>query len=501
MQSARLLSSAAALALLPALPTLADVTAAEVWADWKSTMEQVGYQVQATEQQAGGVLTVTDVTMTMQMPEDGGTASLAMDRIVLTEQGDGTVAVVLPASMPIASATKTTEGQMLDLALALTQSGLSLVVSGDPGNLGYAYAADELAIAAARATLDGAAVDLRAARLAITGMAGETLTTEGAALRSSGQTITASALTWVLDITDPVENTPLRMTGQMNAPSFTSTSALPEGLDWADMAAVLASGFAVDGALTHAGGSSDTQFVADGQPSGLKTATTGGSLSFRLDKAALAYTGEATGARYEMTGGPVQLPVSVDMARAGFNLLFPVEQSAEPRDFALGVTLADVVMSDVIWAMLDPTGQLPRDPATLALDLAGKARLTADLTDPALAQATGAPGELNALTLKALTLQLAGADFSGTGDIAFDNSDTTTIPGLPRPEGAIDLRLVGGNALLDKLIAMGMVPAEQAMGVRMMMGLFGRMEGPDTLTSKIEFTPDGRILANGQQIR
>ena len=90
---------------------------------------------------------------------------------------------------------------------------------------------------------------------------------------------------------------------------------------------------------------------------------------------------------------------------------------------------------------------------------------------------------------------------SGKGAFTFDNSDLTTFDGMPRPTGALDLRLIGGNALLDKLVAMGLLPEDQALGARMMMGLFGRMEGEDTLTSKIEVTPEGAVLANGQRLR
>jgi hypothetical protein len=49
---------------------------------------------------------------------------------------------------------------------------------------------------------------------------------------------------------------------------------------------------------------------------------------------------------------------------------------------------------------------------------------------------------------------------------------------------------------------MGLVPEDQAMAARMMLGLFARPgDGPDTLTSKIEVKGDGAILANGQRLQ
>lgn len=40
------------------------------------------------------------------------------------------------------------------------------------------------------------------------------------------------------------------------------------------------------------------------------------------------------------------------------------------------------------------------------------------------------------------------------------------------------------------------------MGARMMMGMFGTPgEGEDVITSTIEVTEDGQVLANGQRLR
>ena len=49
---------------------------------------------------------------------------------------------------------------------------------------------------------------------------------------------------------------------------------------------------------------------------------------------------------------------------------------------------------------------------------------------------------------------------------------------------------------------MGYLPEDQAMGMRMMMGMFAVPgDGEDVLTSTIQVKPDGQILANGQRLR
>jgi hypothetical protein len=111
-------------------------------------------------------------------------------------------------------------------------------------------------------------------------------------------------------------------------------------------------------------------------------------------------------------------------------------------------------------------------------------------------------GELNSMNLNSLVLSLAGAELTGEGAFTFNNEDLESFGGMPAPTGAMDLKLVGGNGLLDKLVAMGFVPEDQALGARMMMGLFAVPgEGEDTLTSKIEVTEDGQVLANGQRLK
>ena len=110
----------------------------------------------------------------------------------------------------------------------------------------------------------------------------------------------------------------------------------------------------------------------------------------------------------------------------------------------------------------------------------------------------GSPVELEQVDVNKLQLSIAGAELSGTGEFEFK----TTALGVPQPIGAIDLTLVGGNALIDGLVSIGLLPEQQAMGARMMLGLLAVPGGePDTLNSKIEINEMGHISANGQRIQ
>jgi hypothetical protein len=108
---------------------------------------------------------------------------------------------------------------------------------------------------------------------------------------------------------------------------------------------------------------------------------------------------------------------------------------------------------------------------------------------------------LNSFDLSALLVRFVGAELSGNGALTFDNNDLTTFNGMPAPTGQINLKLLGANALIDNLIAMGLLPEDQAMGARMMMGMFARPgTEPDSLTSTLEFK-DGGFFANGMRLQ
>ena len=66
----------------------------------------------------------------------------------------------------------------------------------------------------------------------------------------------------------------------------------------------------------------------------------------------------------------------------------------------------------------------------------------------------------------------------------------------------VNLKAVGLNGLLDKLMAMGLIPEDQMMGARMMLGMFAKVvEGePDTMTSAVEFK-DKHLFVNGMQLQ
>ncbi|WP_375281139.1 DUF2125 domain-containing protein [Pseudooctadecabacter sp.] len=184
-------------------------------------------------------------------------------------------------------------------------------------------------------------------------------------------------------------------------------------------------------------------------------------------------------------------------------LRFPLNASDEAQDFRAATSLTGITMADTIWNLFDPAGQLPRDPADITFDLTGLGTNGVDLLDFAtLSQMAGPPPvQVDEVTIENLRIAAVGAEATAAGAMTFDWTDFQTIPGMPRPEGAVTINLNGANALMDTLVEMGFVPAEDLMMPRMMMGMFATPVGDDMLESVIEVNDQGHVLANGQRLQ
>lgn len=486
----------------------ADLSPSEVWGDWRQYMEGMGYQIDATENQNGDDLTVADIELSMTMPDDAGAMSMTLGTLNFVQNSDGTVAVVMPGVLPM-TVKITPEGEQdpVTVSMNYAQTDHSMTASGSATEMTYDYTAGTVEFVLEQVQVGDDTFGQENAKVNFigTGVSSSTTMTIGD-LRGYEQSGKIDSIQYDVEINNPEEPVKIVMKGSVADLTMDGGGMIPLVLsDAADMAAMLKDGFDMSGQIGF--GASQSQINAEDPANGnfaMTTSAEGGSLSVEMGAGGLAYNASQTNMAITANVDGLPFPIEASMGEGAFNLAMPVSKSDDPQDFAFGLTIANFEMSDLIWSIFDSTNQLPRDPATIVLDLTGKAKLLVDYLDPdaAAQMATTKPGEVQALTVNKLQLDAAGAKLDGSGDVTFDNTDLTTFDGMPKPVGALNLSLVGGNGLLDKLVAMGFIPDEEAMGFRMMLGLFA-VPGtePDTLTSKIEFTPEGQVLANGQRIK
>lgn len=502
-------SSCSALALwLAAGPAFADLTAQEVWDGVESAMLGFGYSVDATETPSGDGLDVTDVLMRFTAPEDNTTVALSVSEIDLVENGDGSVSMTFPASIPITIAAAPEDEDSVDMTLDYANDGLEIVVSGVPGNMTYTYSATQLTVTLAELVVNGTPVGRDAARFEFTmdDVSGSTVTATAEGDTQITQNVQAGTARYDVAFNDPESDDVALISGAMGALYVSSATNLPEDFDPNDPESFASGNFAASGALGYENGTMQFSVVESAGTTTGDTETGSVKVEFAIDGSALRYDVEATDQSIALTGPELPIPVDLSMAGSAFNITMPIAKAEDPQDMAFGLTFRGFEMSDLLWNMVDPAAALPRDPATIALDLTGQVTPFVNLFDPtemARVESTGqAPGELNALTLNDLTIEAAGAKLGGTGSFTFDNTDLETFDGMPRPIGSVNLTLDGANALIDKLIAMGLLTDEDAMGARMMMSMFAVPgEGEDSLKSSLTINEQGHVLANGMRIQ
>lgn len=485
---------------------LADLTADQVWQGWTGYLDDVGYTVTSDTSRSGDTLTIRNLALEMVPSDADGSLSMRLGEVRLVENGDGSVSVVLPDTLPIAIAATDDEAQQVTASVEIAQDNLDVNVSGTPEDMAYRFSADALVLALTALQAGDETPDIRAARIRLEDMTGNSRSVPQDKSHAMRQELRAGPVTYEVDVTEPEDGGTMALSGSMEQIEFTSDATVPDSFASDDIAGALRDGFRFDSRIEYETGTS-TYRIAEGDNviEGTRSSARG-RLGTSMGPDGLRYGGAGEDVTVALDASDIPFPVDLSMARMALDVTMPVVESEVMQDYGVDLELAKFTMSDQIWSMIDPGARLPRDPATLRIDLSGTGRLSFDLLDPEeverLDNRDTAPGEVESLTLNELTLDVAGASLSGAGAFTFDATDLESFGGAPAPEGTLDLRLVGGNALLDRLIDMGLVPQQQADGVRMMMGLFARPgDAEDELLSTIEVTDDGRILANGQRLK
>ena len=539
----------------------ADITSQEVWEKMRAYYEVQGVTMTVTETVTDSGVTLSDLVFTTpQEVEEGPDVTMSLSDFTLTDQPDGTVSMswaepmiltmdIVEPGMETDMANDVedtsmdrnpekdgdkkgdggdasgddmisdTDGAMEDdgalsgdvehvrIVLSLNHDSPSVVISGSADDMTTTYGAVMAGMALDSVAVNGEPVGNAQFNLEVAnpGSVSRMVTTDTTYVFDT--TYDMGATSYSLSFIDPEEEANVQMDGRMDSMTAGFSGTFPLDWDPIDMAANMAAGLDMKGSAQVGASASSFNIQADGQLMSGTSSGSGGDFALAMGSDGMHIEGTSRDIDYAIQGSEIPFPINLKATEFGMGFTMPLVQSDTPQDFGLKLSLRDLAVDDVVWMLIDPTGAVPHDPATLVLDLAGKANWLVDIMDPAvqadLEASDEVPAELHALTLNDLQLKLAGAELTGTGDFTFNNEDLETFDGLPAPDGAVELKLTGGNALLDKLIAMGAVPEDEALGIRMMMGLFARpVDGEDdALTSRIEVEADGKVTANGQRLQ
>jgi hypothetical protein len=478
-----------------ALPAGAQVTPEQVWAHWQQTAQAYGTTLTAgSVAREGDTLVISDIrTGNAAMPD---AAASPIGWIRLQELGDGTVRMTAVPEQTVTVTGTAPDGTPLDMSYVLASDALVGTISGTPERLDHRITADALRASVplpADGSDDPAQIDL-----ALTGVDVAYATETNGAATVEGA---AASATLAIDATDDEDSTivaaaalsPVRFSLE-SAPARAGEFLIP----MATRSRLTAEADA--GTLDVTMTSADQRTVTTtGRTGPMRVTST--SADGQVD-----YAWRATDMETAVRNASLPEPFTIRLGESSGTFAMPFGQIGQPGPWRLALAWRDLDLGSTLWQRIDPAGAFAHGPLTLALDLGGTLRWTADIFgDPAAAETLeGAPFAVDSLRIDAL--ELVGGDATLTGSGAFDiapgalESMQGFTPGAgPLPvSGRLDLAGAGINGLLDSIVAAGLVPAQDMLGVRAMIGMFAVPTGEDDgLTSALEITPEGKIVVNG----
>ncbi len=486
-------------ALIAGSAAQADVTAAQVWEDWKAQLALYGEDnlTIGAEETSSGVLTVRDLGL--RASDDEVTAQVTIDAITFNEQSDGSVRVTMDESYPVV----VTGEDGVVITIMVSQQNMEMIVSGDPDALDYDITADQYKIAL-QDVVDGDVTFTGDAEIAMNDV-DLTYNTMVGDLRDISYSGTVASVDILVDFQIPGGNGEY-VTGGGKLVGLTTQAemSVPLDADFEDPDSLVNDGFAIAGGYTIDSADYVFDINAEGDQASGSISTGSATLTGEMNSSTVGYASNTNDIALSINTSEFPLPIEVSLAEYGVNFRMPTGVSEEPSDFAVGFDLIDLNISDAIWDLFDAGNVLPRDPATIQLAISGKAKALFDMFDPEQQDAMNSadmPYELESVTIDTLNIDAAGAMVTGDGAFTFDNSDMESFAPLPRPEGQASVQITGFNALLDNLVAMGLVPEQDVMGARMMVGMFARSTGEDQMETSVEILPNGQVNVNGNRVR
>ena len=496
--------STAILLALGATVATADVTPEEIWQNWQDEAALMGQTwTAANVARDGDTLVVEGVEIRGSDPAVSVVGTIG--EINFADNGDGTVEITMSDSYDIAFSAPAAAGvegaKPTAATLTIAQPGLVVTASGTAAATSYEFEGPSFAITLT--SLEGTDV-AATAEATMADISGSYLVEGEGEVFAIAMDLAAATASVNFAVKDASTGSDMTLALQMADTESAVTANILGDAMMQDLSAALKAGFSVDMGFGYGQTSYDVKVIEAGQPTTIKGGATGGEMTFGMNGTRMEYASSGKGINLAMSSPDIPFPeVKLSYAESAFRFLMPVAKSDTPADFAMLAKIVDLAISDDIWAMIDPGAALPHNPATLVIDSKGTATITSDMMNDTEMAIIGEapPGLLNSFDLTELHAKILGAELTGKGSFTFDNADMTTFDGMPAPTGSLELALIGGNALLDKLVGMGLLSEDDAMGARMGVAMLANSDpASDTLTTLLEFKDKG-FFANGQQLQ
>jgi len=487
--------AAAAIAIVMAFPAAAEVTPRQVSDALQGYYRSFGYTFTvASEDLSGNALTLNDVSLSYAIPDTKSEMTVNIGWIKLTDTGDGSVRMTMSKTSNFDIALARKNKDIIRILAHVGLDGFSTLISGDIAAMTLDSKAAATTFVIDKISTPKGTVDANVTVSAADFTSRYSIKTLAGNARKIDGKFGAGTIEIKVNATEPTGDGVFTMNNEIASVAGAFAGTMPEKID---MKNILGSGTSYDASYDMGKSAIDLSYKSVKDQFSVTGGAQGANLATKISPDKLSYGFSQKGV--DLTVSSSKLPVqnvNVTYDTLEFGVGMPLKKSNKPADFHLKTALRGLAVSENVWSMFDPGKVLPRDPATIAIDLDGTAIITANLTDPdSLKDLRGPPALPLSIDLNDLTVSVAGALLKGSGAVRFDPDRILT------PIGAVILRLKGGFGLMDKLVQIGLLPENTSMGFRAMLGAFTKPVGDDELETKIKMTKDGRIMANGQRVK
>lgn len=487
-----------------AAPSLADITAAEVIADWYDTARKMQQEltVSSTEQ-VGDVTTLHGYALTQEFPD--GSVTVAIDRLRFRDVGDGTVEITGSRVTTMNITLNMEYEDDLIIPVEAISDG-AMLVSGTPQEMTYTAGPDDVELRFDLSNYDESAE---------TGVF--TVLVSGATFAFTQSIMPDDYLGIIGQFSVAAIALNAEASGYDDPSIFHMTALMKDlGLTF-DMvqAPMPADGVQRPGDSTGQSmitiGESELHAWGEGVPEGdisitarMDGATTGSvttSDSIEFDQVVNGFLVSASGPDF-----PVEtVEYTVEQIASSGNI--PIGAQGKLQDFAFALSFNGMTVNEAMWALFDPDQTIPRDPMNFDLGLSGKIKIFIDIFDPeskidSFSQ-TGQPFlEIYELNLDRFSVDIAGAFLTGFGALGFPETREYGPYHLPDPVGKVTFAVQGAQQLIVSMGALPSVPAELTFGAMSMIGMFSKPTGEvDSYETVIEFDAGYGITINGMKIQ
>lgn len=464
-----------------------DVSAKEAWSSFRDAAQENGIVIQSQGTTDYGTSIVVQNVRVFHEDEPN---DLVISMPELRVEPRGAAIALIPSPQFTADLRY---GRGYERELTFSHNG-EVVVDESDDRIAVDFLFGQLGIVLTEATRRGVPLD-EALDLSFDTLAGRFLAEREGTLEFA---LSADTTRYDLRFVAPSSGTPMNQTSQVEISGLQLEVSGTELDMLSDEDGMLPlafdAGFSAHLLMSTQSSFGNSQQVLDGAPVTINSAA--GASEFAIDIADGTFSAHSFGRDAQISGGMGPFQGNVELEELGLSVSFPLVVTPDDQTLHYRMNLDNLTVSPELLQMVGAQ-DFAGESVSLGFEVSTLARMIEEI-GPDFGEGDTPPFEVTSVSLDRLLTRVGDTELTGAGAFAFLGGIMASIE-AERPNGTGDFTfdLVGGDQMLTRLSAMGLIPEDQQFIVRMMMNGLGRPIAEDHLRSEVAIRPGGVITVNG----